>query len=320
MEIIVPITISDLQISSNNYTIKDSRYVRAGEFLLNDNYAKARKLYTEIIKTGNAHPIAYYNRGICNFELGKYSECYADMEHVIEADPNNETFEDVFIIQNEAQVKIQELHEKGNETWGNFLLALNGSLYNGIQAYQQSKMMMNRQNTFTPQIGGNLVGGSWNPELAAAGINPPAFISENYLQNQVSMKMQEVEEKVIKDAEYFKRMYRLNHPYADENTVNSAYGNYVNDCANINNGSNIDSSSSSESSPKDSNTSQTKQRYGYKNCHICKGSGICQTCKGHKVVENYGKLSECPNCELENMKRTGKCSRCHGSGQVYGIN
>lgn len=64
-----------------------------------------------------------------------------------------------------------------------------------------------------------------------------------------------------------------------------------------------------------------ENRYGYKDCHVCHGSGICQTCNGRTYQHNSFGLddSPCANCHREYGKRTGKCSRCQGTGKVYGL-
>lgn len=79
---------------------------------------------------------------------------------------------------------------------------------------------------------------------------------------------------------------------------------------NINN----NSSNKSGSSSKASNNS----RYGYIDCHLCHGSGICQTCGGDGLADNpYSSgYSKCVNCCTSNV---GKCNKCLGTGKVYGL-
>lgn len=61
---------------------------------------------------------------------------------------------------------------------------------------------------------------------------------------------------------------------------------------------------------------RNSDRYGYKDCHRCFGSGKCQTCSGRGYTNNplTGNYIDCPNCY-----RSGKCSICGGTGQTYGI-
>ncbi len=73
----------------------------------------------------------------------------------------------------------------------------------------------------------------------------------------------------------------------------------------------------------DNNNTDTKKTnnyfdsYGEKDCHLCRGTGTCQTCGGKGWYNNpYGTGTvECPNCCYSNK---GKCGKCCGTGKVYG--
>lgn len=62
-------------------------------------------------------------------------------------------------------------------------------------------------------------------------------------------------------------------------------------------------------------TTTPSQRYGYKDCHLCFGTGNCQTCYGRGYTSSIytSGWMDCPNCT------NGKCSVCNGTGKVYGI-
>lgn len=63
-----------------------------------------------------------------------------------------------------------------------------------------------------------------------------------------------------------------------------------------------------------------EERYGYKDCHSCHGSGTCSTCHGDGLQHSpFGNDIPCANCLIENGKKTGKCSTCRGTGKVYGL-
>lgn len=79
-------------------------------------------------------------------------------------------------------------------------------------------------------------------------------------------------------------------------------------------------SSTQGSSSTNSNNHSSRPSYNngsHQDCHVCHGSGVCQTCNGRGYVTNYGVKSDCPNCYLQNMRPTGKCSRCQGTGKVF---
>lgn len=70
---------------------------------------------------------------------------------------------------------------------------------------------------------------------------------------------------------------------------------------------------------REKNRAYYSEKYGNKDCHICHGRGTCQTCNGNGYVSGPYGTSECPNCLLENGRRTGKCGTCQGRGYVYGL-
>lgn len=69
---------------------------------------------------------------------------------------------------------------------------------------------------------------------------------------------------------------------------------------------------------KQANRDYYAEHWGNKDCHLCHGTGTCQTCNGKGTHLVNGQTSTCTNCWLENGSRTGKCSICQGKGTVYG--
>ena len=73
----------------------------------------------------------------------------------------------------------------------------------------------------------------------------------------------------------------------------------------------------------DNNNTDTKKTnsyfdsYGEKDCPLCHGTGTCQTCNGKGwYYSPYGTGTvTCPNCCSGHV---GKCSKCCGTGKVYG--
>ncbi len=73
---------------------------------------------------------------------------------------------------------------------------------------------------------------------------------------------------------------------------------------------------------REKNKAYWSERYGNKDCPSCMGNGICKTCNGKKYDYNgYGAQGthECPNCYIINGQASGKCGRCQGTGQIYGL-
>lgn len=63
-------------------------------------------------------------------------------------------------------------------------------------------------------------------------------------------------------------------------------------------------------------------RYGYKRCPICHGSGSCPICNGKGYSSNiFGSdgVHECTNCLKINGRPTVMCGHCQGTGHVNGL-
>ena len=105
------------------------------------------------------------------------------------------------------------------------------------------------------------------------------------------------------------------------------FGNWIsNEMITTGNNSLDNSDTSGQYSSHDDMRSKNKayyaERYGYKDCHLCHGWGVCSTCNGKGY--NYNEIGargahECPNCFNVNGHASGKCSQCQGSGHVYGL-
>ncbi len=83
-----------------------------------------------------------------------------------------------------------------------------------------------------------------------------------------------------------------------------------------------DSYSSSSSATNTSSNSSVKheERYGTIKCHMCDGSGVCSTCDGDGYYDGLGLTNiSCHNCGPKAGSKVGKCSKCKGSGHVYGL-
>lgn len=324
MEITVPCMLSPLELAQKEASDADYRYTLANRAYDDGDYKKARKIFSEIIKEGNAPAWAYYHRGLCNRNLNKHDDCAYDMQRVIEADPSGEIYTDASEIQRAAENKAAVRKARRAELWGGILQGI----ANGVQTYQQAQMYASSHNaTRDPfadaPVESTIIGG-WNPNLTAAGINPPAFMSKEYWIPILEESNQRIYDRMMTEKADFIQSYKHFNPYASEQDAENAYTNYLiqnNQIMMEANASSTDNYSVSELQP--STTAQTstryESRYGDKDCYSCRGSGRCTTCGGKGYVENYGKTSECPNCLLVNMKRTGLCSTCGGKGTVYGI-
>lgn len=65
-----------------------------------------------------------------------------------------------------------------------------------------------------------------------------------------------------------------------------------------------------------SNSATTSSSHGNKTCYVCHGTGNCQACGGSGILRGLGTESTCRQCW---SGRQGKCSTCHGTGQVFGL-
>ena len=72
------------------------------------------------------------------------------------------------------------------------------------------------------------------------------------------------------------------------------------------------------SSNSSNTTNSSNERYGTIDCHLCNGTGVCRTCNGKGIADSpyTGGYMNCPNCHPNHK---GKCSKCGGTGKVYGL-
>lgn len=106
-------------------------------------------------------------------------------------------------------------------------------------------------------------------------------------------------------------------------------GNWISSemvAAGYNNSDNTDTSYSGERNSafeeiRSKNRSYFAERYGYKDCFLCHGNGICISCQGKGYNYNFGSKGAhtCPNCLMVNGQATGECIQCQGTGKVYGL-
>ena len=136
------------------------------------------------------------------------------------------------------------------------------------------------------------------------------------LQNDmINMTVQQVEQQYRAEYNEFCKYNRKNDgsTYTYEEFMQlkaAAWAAEAENSSNSDRGSNYNNNEGSES--------YYESRYGNKDCHICRGTGVCQTCNGDGWQNNPFGLPDdpCANCLRENGRRTGKCSTCQGSGQV----
>lgn len=83
-------------------------------------------------------------------------------------------------------------------------------------------------------------------------------------------------------------------------------------------------SKKSRDSSKRERSDRSESRYGYIDCHLCHGTGVCSGCGGNSRL--WGQLSysihSCPNCLghiTEKREDWGVCQKCEGKGKVYGL-
>ena len=151
------------------------------------------------------------------------------------------------------------------------------------------------------------------PTLSAMGAHAYAviFIDENYrnLNNVVMFITIHETGRTVKTPIYLMEVEDFQSLWNSQNGVSNNL--FINNSIDFTGSYSEDSSIGSKS--------YYNNRYDYKDCHICKGSGTCQTCNGRGIQHNSFGLndSKCANCLIKNGMRTGKCSSCGGTGKIY---
>lgn len=247
--------------------------------------------------------------------------------------------------------KIEEIlrkrAEKNNRIWNNVCNGLAQGLQAGANTYMQYEQMKQSGtvssgfNSFTG-INSNLNGldptseayttqalknadASYNRAISQIQQNSNAFLNQSMINMQNEMQLAKQRDQQCHDM-WVRNLGREPTAEEDQTWWTNYYTGMTNAYLQANSSTTVSSSSQNDVNNKPNNVVEKakeyhKERYGYKQCHICNGYKKCKYCNGTKIRRNEmtGNNEPCGMCWLKNGVRTGLCSQCGGTGQTYGI-
>lgn len=285
----------------------------AESYMKAKEWKKATKLYTRIIECSECLT-ARYMRGVAYYNNGKFKEAAKDFSWVAGND-RFKLYDDAFDLSQQANNAWEQKKAERAEFWGNLAGAV---LQTGLQVASNivaAKQMESYGSTYSQITSPTTTGMTGS---LAAQMEQPGFF-ENVHNNIMNLSIQQVQEQQQREYMYMRESYlRMGKDLTWDEFLSIQSQAYA-----------MMQAEESGKSVVDNNDSQTKNygagtyaTYGDKTCHLCRGTGICQTCNGKGIARDNmfgtGKHYDCPNCYLENGIRTGKCSGCGGKGTRYG--
>lgn len=289
------------------------RRFRAGE------YGKAVKIYNSIIKD-DASAVAYFNRGLAQFNRGKWRQAAEDFDA---ARLNREAT-------SEMKSKCTELAgvaRKNHEAWvkkRNNIIAgvIGGVLVAGATTYaavEMSKSNRNSNSLYTPYYGGSTGGvsrsvgtGSVANQIMAKTIRDVSAQNMSYNATFNSL-MNQTMQQVQMEKQTFISNFKASNPYASDFDAEQAYTNYLSVKYGGNSGGSYESGDNGSrlTTPEEyeKRKRDTLNSVAGEYCQSCHGVKKCTACGGTKVVHKLGMTYACTLCN-----DAGDCPVCHGTG------
>lgn len=288
---------------------------------------KARKLLTRAIKVYPL-PTSYYYRGLCNFRSGKWKPAINDLEAAL----GNKHFPAYLTADAESMLEVAKENreiqlEKRRDTWAAIGTAVGTAVLVAgavaVDAYVYSETGTSAFATLA---------GYSDPSMSMTPVALPSMSStefNSYINNEmirlmnmtVAQTNQQNQQEYMQFCMYNKDsdgnpLYTYDQWYAMKaaafaDTQMPAVSTYDDD----------DNSSDSFTGENEYvKKVRESNPYGNKDCPSCRGTGTCQTCNGSGWQDGGFGLERqpCANCYVENGLKTGRCSKCRGTGTVYG--
>lgn len=184
LEIDVPVYLTEEELRIRRLELFDTNYLKAKGLMNKKDYSKAAKIYTEIINSSSASIEAFYQRGLANYQRGKYSKAIDDFSYVIKNDRNNR-YPDAFKYKSKSDKLLAERREERAAAWGE-LIQMGAQVASNIAAAKQ-QAEQNKQ-VARNQVATNANGGSalntqipeaFNPQRVAMMSRPVYTYDEN---------------------------------------------------------------------------------------------------------------------------------------------
>lgn len=146
MELVIPVTASDYDLQLNKAYHSNSLYSEAEYAYKCGDYKQAVKLYDQIIKGGSPLLLAYYKRGMAQYQRDKLGQAYEDLSYVASHDaegnfPDAENYcKKIYKIQ-------QQRSQENAQFWGALVQTVAVAGLSAYEMSQQSKQHSTRSSS-----------------------------------------------------------------------------------------------------------------------------------------------------------------------------
>lgn len=221
-------------------------YFKIGETLfMVGEYKDAAKSFSKSIKY-NPSPLAYYNRGLCYYNMEKWRQSSEDLAHVIDSKNIPEEIK-------ENAGELYEIAKHNHEVWAeerNASIAEFVGILVGTGATVASAVIANNSSNASSTLpASHYYQGSYNTYNYDGTAGPLAQAYENGSDNSMAQFYQQAQYQAALDFKDFQnqmeqqkkdfiKAYKQNFPYASDDDADVAYTNYLLAVQNEMNGSN----------------------------------------------------------------------------------
>lgn len=286
------LNVSELSPSEKNKLLKEYQEEAHSAFKKKD-YKAAIRYYGLALEINPNDEYLYYNRGAAYYNREKYKEAISDFQRCVNVQNCNK---DIKVKAKKLIEDANKLHEekiqRRSTVIGGIMLAvlgvtvgvLSGNLYDNSDSY-------NTQNS--------TYSNTMNQQQLNQLLDPRQAMMQVEAQNRAEYNQ---------FCRYNKKSDGSNYTYEEWQMIKAASMQDSN--AAVNSSSTKSEGTSSVRHEREGN------KYGYKPCHMCKGTGICSTCDGKGWYTGVAGKVLCPNCD---SNHNGVCNHCHGTKQTYDL-
>lgn len=299
----------------------------AEDLINSKKYSKAIKKYNKLIKI-NPSATYYMMRGACYDMENKYKSAIADYQTALNKKSLPDDYkEECQQLLADAEKKRKQQIEKRNRTWGAIgaavalTAATTATVYAASEQSKSSSFASYHSNSYSTTKSGTMSPNQFMQQMSADIERSAAQMkarTNQYMNDHMAWRDQFKAANGRDPYEYEEDQWLSQH-YPDMLQAKYAAASNTSSMSNANNGS--DRTKKEQQDSEHNNKTETLKEknmqywidYSNKDCSICRGTGICQTCNGDGWAASISRGKYlCPVC----FNHDGKCTSCGGDGKI----